>query len=297
MGDLCLRATSREFRLEITVVTTTQLAQKAQQAHSLGATSAIAMGRLLTSAALLSSTGKREGVTSLQVLSQGRVGQIFADATDEGHLRGMIKHKTLAFPVTEAEDAALRRSVAAAVKPGHLSVIRRNREGDYHQSAVDLVSGEIDLDVEHFLVHSDQVPTVIGCETLLDAAGKVELAAGVLVQALPDGDVEFLEKLRPRIQKGELAKHLRAASEVAALLKRIDPDAEVVTHPTPIEWQCRCSKDRVLRSLQLVPPTELAELIEAAEDVNVDCDFCGTTYPVTPAELTQVFAEIIQGEG
>ena len=296
MVDVCLRATSPGARLEVTVAFTTRVVQRAQAAHGLAPTSTVALGRLLTSAGLIALTAKQEGTVGAQVTSKGRIRQLMVDANHQGHLRGYTRAGELAFPLTHEEKLSGRRRVAPGTLPGHLSVVRRNARGEYTQSAVDLVSGEVDRDVEHYLVHSDQVPTVLAADVFIED-NDVVMSVGALVQAMPDGDLAQLEALRARLVDGGLLALARETPEPQQLLGVIQPDAEIVEAPVIFTWRCRCSQERVVSSMQLLGPQDLAEMIEAGEPAQVGCDFCGAQYQVSVDEMRGVFRLLIQAEG
>lgn len=252
------------------------------------------MGRLLTGVGLMALTAKREGSFSGQVISKGRIGQLYADCTERGHLRGRVKVPSLVFPIIPGEDPQGRRSVAAAVFPGDLSVIRSLGRGEYNQSAVPLVSGEIDEDLQSFLESSDQIPTALAAEVLLGPQNKVERAGGVLIQLLPGGDSARLAELRARVEKGGLAKVL--ADDPAVTLAALAPDA-VVIDQVDLSWRCRCSEERVLASLKMLEPQDLAEMIAKDTPVVVDCDLCAKKYEIQIEQLRKLFAQTIKAEG
>lgn len=298
MGDLCIKATLQAGRLEVAVATTSELCRAAQAAHGLAATSAIALGRLLTAAELVALTAKRRGTTSLQVLSRSRVKQIFADVTHEGHGRGFVRNPDLAFPLLAGEQANGRRMIGLAVMPGKLSVVRSNGDGQYTQSTTELVSGEVDADVEHFLEKSDQIPTALTADVLIGAGERVETAGGVLIQGLPGADLVRLEQLRQILSGAGFADRLRAnAADPLMLLRAIAPDARVVEEPAGIQWKCRCSRARVLEALKMLSPQELAEMVDEGEEVSVGCDLCGATYMVAASDIEQVFLSGIKAQG
>ena len=293
MGDVCLRATHKEARLEIAVALTTERVREAQRVHRLAATSTVALGRLLTGATLLAVTGKKEGSTSVQILSKSRIGSLYADCTHEGAARGMTKAPHLAFPLTATERESSRRTLAPAIYPGQISVIRSLASGVYAQSATPLITGEIDQDLESYLSRSDQIPTLLVCDVVLDPTR----AAGLFIQAMPDGDRELLAEYGRRWCDGGLGRALAGVTSAEDLLARIAPEAEQVEAPIPLRYECRCSRERVLSSLKLFSVTDLAEMISEAKSVEVGCDLCGKKYQVEPADLRRAFEELIKAEG
>ena len=138
MGDVCLKASAVDAHLEVTVAITTEVCRAAQAAHGLQTTATIGLGRLLTATGLVSVTSKRPGTTSFQVMSRSRAKQLYADATDEGHVRGFSKAPALEHPIVPQKARSGRLSIAAVVLPGQVSVVRSNERGEYGQSATPL---------------------------------------------------------------------------------------------------------------------------------------------------------------
>ncbi len=248
----------------------------------------------MTAVALVGMTSKRPGLTSFQVLSKSRIGQIYADVlNNQGHLRGKVREPQLSFPLLKGEQLSGRRSVQAAVYPGDLSVVRSSANGEYGQSSVHLVSGEIDADVEHFLTTSDQIPTFVATDILLDESGRVAAAGGILVQALPDGDRAVLEQLRALKETlpAILAHHTQADAVLSTCAPTARPGA-----PLPLRWQCRCSAERVKNSLRLFPITDLVEMLSEAQPIQIHCDFCAQSYQISQNELRAIFEELIKAQ-
>lgn len=297
MRDICLIASDKTAHLEVAVAVTTEVCRQAHRAHGLGTTSTIGLGRLLTAAGLVALTSKRPGTTSLQVMSKGPISQLYADATEAGEVRGYSRKPFLAFPLKASEAHTARASIGAMVLPGNLSVVRSNKAREYVQSAAPLTSGEVDRDVESFLVQSEQVPSVVACETLLEDDGGVRVAAGALIRAMPDGDLATLYAMRDRLVDGALAELLNVTDDVKTILAHVAPDAEVVEDVAKIVWKCRCSMERVVAALELLGPEDLAEMADADEPAKIDCDFCSAHYEVPPQKVLAIFTSKIQAQG
>lgn len=296
MVDVCLRATSESTRLEVTVAIATRAVTRAQAAHGLAPTATVALGRLLVATGMVALTDKREGTTTAQVLSQSRAKHLLVDANTEGHLRGFARAPEMDFPPTREARESGRVELAPYVRPGQLSVIRRGANQTYQQSSIELLSGEIDRDMELYLDRSDQVPTVLAAEVLMDG-DEVQMAAGVLVQAMPDGDRARLEEIRRELVDGGLARRLKTDTNPESLLVHVQPDAQVVYAPVILQWKCRCSEARVLRSFQMLEQDELREMIDKGETTEVTCDFCARAYQISPEQLQGVLQLLSQAQG
>lgn len=245
----------------------------------------------------MSTTAKRNGTTSVQFVMRTTLRQLFADATHDGHLRGFAKNPNLSFPLFEGETLLSRRSLTPALKPGEISVIRMSdRAAEYTQSTTPITKGEVDEDLEFFLNQSDQIPTALSADVMADAEGVVIRAAGVLTQALPDGDVERLERIRTNLRDGQLTRHLSRELAAHELVEAMFPDARTID-AVPLGWQCRCSMEKVLGSIRMLGPTDLAEMIEANREVVVNCDLCAHRYVVEPSEIAKIFKAQIKARG
>ncbi len=282
--------------LAVGVAVTTETCRAAQVAQALSSTSAVALGRLLTAAALAGHVQEQAGALSLQVVGSGRLGHVFADVTAEGDLRGYIKNPSLAFPVGRDEAIRGRRLVGPGIGEGSLAVIRLGEGAAFTQSTTELVSGDIDLDVEHYLSSSAQIATCLACDVVLDEQNRVVRAGGFIAQALPGGDRQRLSELRSAIHDGKLALLLdEAGDDPLRLLAAIAPDAEPVGERKALRWRCRCSPERVRSALAVLDIAELADMIDKNETSDVRCQFCGKTYVIGPDELKAVYAERTQG--
>ena len=116
--DVFRTCVDRGAHITAGVAITTDLCREAQRTHGLQTTSAIALGRLMTATAL---TGLIVGprAISLQVVCEGRLGQIFADITERGELRGYVKDTTLRLPVIDGDGRRDLVETSQPEAPGH----------------------------------------------------------------------------------------------------------------------------------------------------------------------------------
>ncbi len=287
-------AVLRDAHLVVGVTLASEMCHRAQEVHKLGTTSAVALGRLMIATVLTSHSHRRTGALSFQVMAQGRLHQAFADITSDGNVRGFVRPADLAMPPLSEAERLGRRSIAHAVGAGLLSAIRTPDSGDFTQSTTELLSGEIDADVEHFVTTSDQIPTALVADVLLDTDGKVHHAGGVIVQGMPHADLAVLANLRYELAEGRFAASLSAHTDGAdSLLTALFPQAEI-TEAAEVRFKCRCSKQRVLAAMALLDVADIADLANGKEPAEVGCDFCGTTYSVSPDDFKGVFDAVLQ---
>ena len=290
MDDLLIRGSTGASRIEIAVFTSTQLVRDAAKAHDLRGTGAIALGRLLTATALVGLTSRRAGVTSIQILSKSRIQQVFADVTEHGWLRGYVKNRALTYPLLLNEDPEARRTIGPTVAPGQVSVVRMGEHGEYIQSSTPIRDGEIDSDVDHFLNQSDQVPSVLRCETLLNRAGDIVVAGGILLRAMPDTELSDIYALRDQLRDGFLAQALQADHSTPKIMEELSPGAQETDPRIVPIWRCRCSRKKVLVTVQMLDVMEIASMVAEDKSVDVRCELCNTTHVISPTELQEIMA-------
>jgi molecular chaperone Hsp33 len=289
--DHLIRGVGRKASLRVAAVMTTRLAAEAAARHQLSPSAACAVGRALTSGLLLATLTKGGERVTVQLVGDGPIGSITVDASvddNTGNVRGYATHPSVG--------GQTRLSVADTVgRRGVVNVLRDLGLRERYQGQIALVTGEIDEDLEAYLRTSEQVPSALGCEVILDDKGAVAAAGGVLVQALPGGDPDSVRDVRNALRTGQLYRLLSegvtSPTELARKVSGLD-DFEVLGDDRPVQFQCRCSYDRISGTLALLTTVDLDELIADDKPAEITCNFCNTTYRVERPELERIRAQI-----
>ncbi|MEO6950318.1 MAG: Hsp33 family molecular chaperone HslO [Polyangia bacterium] len=284
--DLLVRAIAPTDELRIAAAITTEVVREAQRRHQLTPAATVAMGRALTSGLLLATMTKGEERVTLQVVGDGPLGNIVADANAHGDVRGYVKN-----PRVEGTLGTRPQLEPLVGRHGILNVTRDLGMRDLYQGQVELVTGEIDEDVEAYLRVSEQVPSALSCEVLLDGDGNVVRAGGILVQALPGGQADAITRAQHRLRTGALHVLLMggdvSARDIAAGLSPSHP-VEVLGEDRPVRFQCQCSDERIRATLQLLSASDLDEMIAEGKPAEVTCNFCNQHYEVPVTELGEL---------
>jgi molecular chaperone Hsp33 len=244
---------------------------------------AAALGRCLAGAALLQRLAtKTPSRLMLEVRGDGPILRVLAEADDDGSLRGMVGDPHVQVP----DWPNTKLGVGRAVGKGYLRVMRVFEDGrNSYQSQVELVSGEIGLDVAHYLRQSEQTQSAVLLGVLNRPDGLVATAGGMVVEALPGAPDKAIERIEANIASfsgiSELLEAQGIDGVVARVLDGLDP--EIVDSRT-LRYRCRCSRERFLRQLVLLSAEDRAYLKEELV-IKADCHFCGAHYEYTPDEL------------
>jgi len=286
----------------VVAVTSTGVAREAARRHGATGAAAVALGRGLTAGLLLATLTKDDERVTLQVLGDGPLGSLTVDASAGGTARAYVKNPRLSSPTP----APGQRGELAGVigQTGLISVVRDLGLRDTFGGQTPIVSGEIDQDVEHYLNTSEQIDSALACDALLDESGQLVAVAGILVQALP-GSVAGpqLEAARAHLHGGGFTR--------AAALTAPDGDLEglvaQVLGPTlghvqllnvrPVRFHCPCSRSRAGASLSLLGQAELSDIILDDGRAEVTCNFCGSRYEFTEADLENIRRDLNKTAG
>jgi molecular chaperone Hsp33 len=163
------------------------------------------MGRAVTAGLTLATLTKDEEQVTLQILGNGPLGSITVDARSSGRVRAYLKHPSVVFSVGQSDTA--RVSLAEAVgNQGIVNVIRDLGMAQNYSGQTALQTGEIDSDVENYLSTSEQIDSVLRCDTLVDGEGEI-IASAIGADPAPGrgcrhGRVHSSDVGRPTIESG-----------------------------------------------------------------------------------------------
>jgi molecular chaperone Hsp33 len=292
--DHLIRAISRQANLRVAAVVTTGLVTEGAQRHGLSPAATCAVGRALTSGLLLATLTKGDERVTVQLVGDGPIGSITVDANAAGEVRGYALHPA-AGPALEDGRVVVANTLG---RRGVVNVVRDLGLKELYQGQISLVTGEVDEDVEAYLRTSEQVPSALGCEVVLDDGGVVRAAGGVLMQAMPDGDPESVRELQHALRTGALYDLLIGGERSAqGLAERLSPslELEVVGQERRVRFQCRCSPERIGDMLALLSTVDLDEMIAEGKPTEVTCNFCNQRYRIEQAQLERIRSQVAGG--
>ncbi|HKJ92898.1 MAG TPA: Hsp33 family molecular chaperone HslO, partial [Longimicrobiales bacterium] len=246
-----------------------------------------------TGALLLGALLKQEQhLVTLRVRGDGPAGTVLASANGRGEVRGLISN-----PRPDIEQVRNGKlNVAGAVgRHGHLTVVRDMGMRHPYNSTVELVSGEIGQDLAYYFTRSEQTPSALGVGVFVDRNGGVDAAGGYLIQVLGGLRDDEVEQMEAEISAlPHPTTMLRAGETPERILARVFGDAFQVLHRGPVRFHCPCDRDRAERALRLLGGHALEELRhDEAERGHSDvvCEFCGTRYRFTLADIDRLIAD------
>jgi molecular chaperone Hsp33 len=243
---------------------------------------AAAFGQALAGATLLAQLqAKNPLLLKLEVRGDGPIGRVVAEVEGGRVVRGLVGNAQVV--VADRTDGAL--DVAAAVGRGLLVVSRELAGAARFESQVELVTGRIASDLVHFLQQSEQTRAAMLLGVLARPVG-ITAACGILVEAVPGAPEEALEQLEANIvAAGEVSRIMESGGLPALKNRVLDGFERNLLQSVPLEYRCRCDRERLLRSLVLMDDADLDSLREPGGGVTAECAYCGAVYQFAGSEL------------
>ena len=163
--------------------------------------------------------------------------------------------------------------------------------GELFESMVDIPDTDISSGFQLYSLQSEQVLSFVAIDCVM-SGWNVEVAGGVLVQALPGLKHEELAAVTRCLENNSFTDRLRLTSDPIEATETIFADLKLhELGVDPLTYQCTCSRERVLGALATLGIDELEEIKgEGGHDIN--CDFCGTVYSVNADEIAELIEKM-----
>ena len=256
--------------------------------------------RLLASAlvlaALLGSTLKDAGgQLTLQAHNEHGVVSLLVADYKGGEVRGYAK-----FDADRLAELGPDPTLFGLFGKGFLAItFDQAVTGERYQGIVPLDGDSLADAAEHYFFQSEQIPSIVRIATRHDA-GQGCLAAGMLLQHLPEGEVGR-ERLHTRHDHPEW-EHVKALAVTLSdkeltdeglpltdIVWRLFHEEEVVrvTEPVPLSKGCRCNLAHIRSVIGRFPAEERAHMADDQGVIGVDCAFCSRLFPVSLDSFAQ----------
>jgi len=302
-GDELVGMVADNGEVSFRAVVATGLVKGATNMQRTAPVCSAALGRTLICALLLSS-GKKDGemygeegreTLQIDIRGDGPIKQVFAVADGQGEVRGYTAEPQVHLPV----NAKGKLDVSAAVgTTGFITVVRNNILWKTPYTGItSIVSGEIAEDMAHYLTESEQTPSALGAGVLVNVdQDEVTAAGGWLVQMLPGASEETISQVEANIfalQKSptQLISSGKTAMDICLALSAGLREQELIpTYTVKPRFTCKCSMEKVYRTVALIPKVELEQILLDTGFIEVRCEFCKREYKLQGAELEEAYA-------
>ncbi|MGI6123061.1 MAG: Hsp33 family molecular chaperone HslO [Acetivibrionales bacterium] len=289
MNDYIAKAMALNGQIVIYAAVTKNTVEEARILHEMNPTPTVALGRVLTGAALMSQTLKAVNQTiTIQIKGDGPIGGIIAVTDWKAGVRGYVHNPNFDVPLNDDGKFDIKKAVGA----GYLNVIKDLGMKEPYIGYVDLVSGEIAEDLTYYYAFSEQTPTVMNLGVLIGAGGKVLTAGGFFIQLLPGASDEAIDIVEKGISDLKpVTTLLNEGKTPEDIIRLIFPEDQLEMFETcPVNYKCTCSRDRMKRNLISIGKKDLTEIAEDENGAELTCHFCNKKYHFNKTELQELIS-------
>lgn len=284
MSDYIIRGMAADGQVRFFAGTTKEIVETARSIHNTSPVATAALGRLLTAGALMGATCKNDSdLLTLQIQCSGPIGGLTVTADAHCNVKGYVNNPEV---ILHANDKG-KLDVAKALDMGVLSVIKDIGLKEPYIGQTQLVSGEIAEDLTYYFATSEQIPTSVALGVLIEKNNTVKQAGGFIIQLMPFASEELISDLEKRLGEfTSITALLDQGMEPLDIVKQIFEGYNVeVTDTIPTKWHCNCSKERFSQAVISLGKKEIANLLADNKPIEVNCQFCNSSYTFSPEEL------------
>ncbi|HGP0549654.1 TPA: Hsp33 family molecular chaperone HslO [Streptococcus pyogenes] len=287
--DKIIKSIAQSGAFRAYVLDSTETVALAQEKHNTLSSSTVALGRTLIANQILVANQKGDSKITVKVIGDSSFGHIISVADTKGHVKGYIQNTGVDIKKTATGEVL----VGPFMGNGHFVTIIDYGTGNPYTSTTPLITGEIGEDFAYYLTESEQTPSAIGLNVLLDENDKVKVAGGFMVQVLPGASEEEIARYEKRLQEMPAISHLLASkNHVDALLEAIYGDEPYKRlSEEPLSFQCDCSRERFEAALMTLPKADLQAMIDEDKGAEIVCQFCGTKYQFNESDLEAIISD------
>lgn len=251
--------------------------------HDYPAPVAAMLAEAMAMGAVLASGLKYDGIFTLQLQGDGPVRLMLVDITSGGDMRGYARFDADRLASSRVPEGLVPRLFGAA----HMAFTVDQGPGTERYQGITSLEGATLGDCCHaYFRQSEQLQTAIRlCASEMPEPGKAPRAAALMLQRLPLNNVLQAEEAEDDWRRAVIMMSSATPSELlepslssADLLFRLfHEDGVRIYRQRPLRHNCRCSREKVERTLRAFPLAELETMVENGV-VRVTCEFCKTDY-------------------
>ena len=289
MSDCIIRATAAGQSIRAFACDLTETAEEARRRHGTSPVVTAALGRLLAACAMMGSGMKGEDdLLTLMIRSNGPIQGLTVTADSHGNIKGYPLVPDVEIP----RKGPGKLDVGDAVGSGTLTVIQDLGLKEPYSGQIELQTGEIAEDLAYYFTVSEQTPSAVGLGVMVDTDCTVKHAGGFILQLMPDTPEEVIAALEKKLadlpQVTSLMEQGLGPEEI--LTELVGDLGFEITERLPVRFFCNCSEERIAAALATLKDSDLQEMIDDGETIEVKCHFCNSAYHFTVEQLKEILA-------
>ncbi|QSH40126.1 Hsp33 family molecular chaperone HslO [Lentisphaerota bacterium ZTH] len=291
--DFLIRGLLKKENIRFVYVNATQTVATGVKLHDTDPVAAIIFGRALTTTALLSPLLEADEKYSIRWEYSGMLGGIITDTNAAGDVRGFIRQPHL-MDKAESEDDIFGKG------DGRITVIKSADGKILNSGETRATLADPANDLAFFFSISDQIETEIVVAELFkpEPEDPVKIFSGLMIQAMPDCDLELFADYRKRINDKAFRKilvdyEMPVEKKLWTLLAYMaghnstesEQENAFYEFGASPGFRCSCTRLKMKEAMQVLDKDDLLKLYEENPDPGIVCQFCRKHYHFKKDEL------------
>ncbi|RPF54465.1 molecular chaperone Hsp33 [Abyssicoccus albus] len=283
MKDYLVKALLFNDEVRMYAVTSTETVQEVQTRHYTWPTASAAIGRAMSATVMMGAMLKNDDTITVRINGNGPIGGMVIDGDAKGNVRGYVEHPQTHFPLNDIGKLDVRRAVGT---DGTISVVKDVGLKDYFTGQTPIVSGELGEDFTYYLTTSEQVPSSVAVGVLVNPDNTIKASGGFIIQVMPFAKEETIDQLEKAIESiPPISKLIDEGYTPEQIIERIAGSEHKIVDTMPIQFKCKCSKERFYNAIAGLGHDEIKAMIEEDNGAEAVCHFCNEKYQFTAQEL------------
>ncbi|NEU06330.1 Hsp33 family molecular chaperone HslO [Clostridium senegalense] len=290
--DKIIRATAKDGEVRIIAAITTDMVQKATKIHNCTPTASAALGRMLTSAGLMSAMLKSENDSlTLQINGGGEAQGVVVTAHADGEIKGYIGNPNVDLPLNSKGKLDVGGAIGT---DGYLQIIRDMGLKEPYVGQVPICTGEIGDDLAYYFTVSEQTPSAVAVGVLVDRDLSIKAAGGFIIQMMPGASDFVADIISYRLQEiPSVTTMISEGKTVQDIINALFDDMDVKFYDEDVlEFKCDCSREKVENALISIGKKDLQEIYDDGKTEELKCHFCNKSYDFTQEDIGNLLKEI-----
>ena len=283
MESKIIKAMLKNDTVRIVACDTTYLSNEIKNIHKLNEFTTVAFGRLMTAAAMISTSNKfvSDSIV-IKFNGNGPINNMSAIVKGDGTLKGYISNPNAITDTFKLTDL---------IGDGFLTIIKDLGLKNPYTGKVPLYKGDITSDLAYYYTTSEQIPTAISIGMNIDDKFNIKGSAGIMIQMLPGAEEMFTDIISYRIEDlGNIGELLKQGKNIYDIINFMFDDMGIkILEEKTINYKCDCSRDKVERALISIGKEELRKIIDDNKSEEVVCDYCKKVYKFVNSDLVNLY--------
>ena len=124
------------------------------------------------------------------------------------------------------------------------------------------------------------------------SGGYLNLARGISVECMPDGDWETFLALQGQFNDDSMTDHLGSASTLQKLSDVLSLPSLRIDPPKALQFGCRCSREKVENMIASLSKDEVQALLSENKAQHIICHMCGDSYTIAPERIQAILDDL-----